>query len=184
MGYHTRRFQGQSFTYERIAALSNELCKLFFDTHTGIERLAIATTRPSSQTPPRLSTPLSLYPKSLSTEIFCYSATNLDSISEVRLCQVGGIITGMLLSDSKGSQKSVGQIRLDALSPAVNPHESLGVWIAMVSLDHLMNVSDIEFDPPVYKARSWTKLPWKGSLEWWFSGKQCRIFHDGKELVS
>lgn len=184
MGYYRRHPGGKSSIYAKIAVLHGEPCRLFFDTCNGIARLGIESNRPIQEEPP-LPTPLSPWPAPSSKKSYSYPATLLDDICEVRICRTRDVITGMVLEDTWGHRTCLGNINLDALLPPAGVNKSPGFWITMArrSYAYLRHVTDIQFDTPEDNGRYYVRLPWKGLLEWWFSARECWIYHTGEELV-
>lgn len=171
--------------------LTNEPKCLFFDTSShGIQNLVFETPRPllERNTPaptPELSSP---YPESLCIEDYFYTSASLDNATTVSLCEgsyKGKVyVTGLVFTYSNGREACVGQIRRDYLSCPLQLITSPMLWLGFSLENREPRVAKIETisSPSDTSSLEWLAIPWTGQLDWWFSARQCKVYH--KEQAS
>ncbi|KAL2016084.1 hypothetical protein VTK56DRAFT_4291 [Thermocarpiscus australiensis] len=151
----------------------------------GIHELALEAPlppQPAAGQPP-LPQPESPCPRHCEEdENYFYSAAVLDGVAAVTPCRAAerGIIVGLLLHYHDGRQASLGQVRLDRLQqPALRVVDPPGrMWLRFaLAPDGCPNVDAITFDPQRAGPEHFP-VAWRGTLEWWFSHRQCRLWHD------
>lgn len=151
-----------------------------------MRNLAFETAKPVPPSVPiTLNQPLSQYPRSTFFETYFYSAASLDSVDTIVPCQRyirgGRRIIGLLLKFLEGRQSYVGQIRLDSLDNPLQAYSHQNLWIGFSPEDHRPLVSALTLsEPSLTEGLSWFKVQLRGTLEWWFSLKQCQLHHVGK----
>lgn len=161
--------------------------RIFFENSPlGVRNLCFETTEPApASDSPTLPEPLSQHPKATFFESYFYSAARLDGVSKIvpYQCYSRGKrrIIGLLLQFPEGRESCVGQIRLDSLQ---NPLQTSGyqhVWLSFSKDDHRPFVSAVTLSEPNRDdGLSWFKVRFCGTIEWWFSSKQCQVCYMGK----
>ncbi|KAL2258767.1 hypothetical protein VTK26DRAFT_7790 [Humicola hyalothermophila] len=162
--------------------------RIFYETSpSGIRWLGFETPPPTQGT--RHSTfpaPQSVCPR-WSLQNYYYTSAILDDITTVTPSwhQIEGIsvITGLLFHSSNNAHTScVGQVRLDSLGcpfEVSNPRE---LWLGFAFVvGGPCVVRATESRPSDAQSLTWLALPCQGLLEWWFSWRQCKIHHQGRE---
>ncbi|KAI1207663.1 uncharacterized protein F4807DRAFT_434089 [Annulohypoxylon truncatum] len=159
--------------------------RIFFeDSPHGIRCLAFETPSPNQYNRPLiLPFPISPFPKSTSIEDYFYTSAVLDNVVEVTPCRTvqSGVwaITGILLSYANGYQIAVGQVRLDHLSPTMRVLPSQKMTFTFSAVNGYPYLASIHSAPPMCSETD-MEICWHGSLEWWFSRRQCKIYHNGQ----
>lgn len=163
---------------------------LFFETsRRGVRHLAFETLhREPIVTPPSVPSPSSV-PQYDVRETFFYTWAILDSVRTVRPCYMPQdgirIVTAFLFSDANGEESCVDQVRygcLDSPKGVGNSEKlrlgfSLETWKSPRVIGIEMADSFREVGNP---GLHWFEVSWKGKLEWWFSYRQCRVYHEGR----
>lgn len=152
--------------------------RIFVDESTeGIGALAFEGDRPTNTgkivSIPRSSHVLEVVKQ---TEDFFFSKANLGGLSEVVPCLIGTKITGMLLRYPDGHQEAVGQVRLDCLSAPLTISSGT-LWLGFDLEGHCLPYVAEASNHPSQQSRSYIRVSCQGSLEWWWSGRQCRVFY-------
>ena len=166
--------------------------RIYFDiSPDGIHELALdgpLPPQPAAGQPP-LPQPESPCPRHhQEDENYYYSTAVLDSVAAVTPCWAAerGVVVGLLLHYRDGRQASLGQVRLDWLQqPPVRVIDpARGMWFRFaLSPEGCPNVDALAFDPPPPAQRAEPghfPIAWRGTLEWWFSHRQCQLWHDGQ----
>lgn len=122
-------------------------------------------------------------PERLGMEDYFYTCATLDDIKSFRpsYSHQGGIrvITGLLFLDADGHESCVGQVRYDSLGDKQEVDKSEKLWLAFIILEEQPCVIRVETSNALEGVGDfyWLDVPWKGKLEWWFSHRQCRVYH-------
>lgn len=180
MGEHSRR--GRRFSYELIARLSNEPSLFYLDMSDGLREVALSVplSQKAARTEPYLPKPASAYPQCLPTEDFFFSAASLEDVSEIKLCRVSEGISGVVLRYSDDREVSLGWVHPDHLSSPQRV-DSLGMWLFVSEpCDGFPVVTDIKLSLPLADSQKYFAIQWRGQLEWWFSLRQCQLYHEGR----
>ena len=158
----------------------------FNDFAFGIRELAFETPQPVHITQsPSLPKPESPYPESTSLEEYFYTSAILDNVTELTPCRFetgsGSFISGLLLRYSNGCRACVGQIRLDRLqhSLAVGTSQKMCLGFSQIS-DGCPRLVSVGFSGLSRIDLNNLEIPLCGKLEWWFSHRQCKVYHDGR----
>ncbi|KAF5000899.1 hypothetical protein FGRMN_1508 [Fusarium graminum] len=150
-------------------ALSGSAMKVFFSPSLeGISLFACPTVAGSDQDP---------LPPELTAETEAekdtsdYFEASLENVREIVLCQEHYGISGMLFRYNNNKQACVGKFRLDYTQPPLPVAGSACLFIgACTSRDKKSVVKRVSlFDPEDEEGLEWTKIPWKGILEWRFT---------------
>ncbi|KAK1585888.1 uncharacterized protein LY79DRAFT_518029 [Colletotrichum navitas] len=148
---------------------------LFFETSVPAPASeSLALPRPSSQ-----------HPRSTFFESYFYSTATLDGVRRIVPCQryIHGKlrIIGLLLQFPGGRQSCVGQVRLDSLGNHLQADGNQSIWLGFSKDDHRPFVSALELsEPKQSEGLSWLEVQLCGTLEWWFSSRQCQVCYMGK----
>ncbi|KAL7794340.1 hypothetical protein V8C37DRAFT_415184 [Trichoderma ceciliae] len=153
---------GHTYSDSRVATFRNEpdYMYLYIEGSSGVRELALNPAPNAHETSQnlRLPVPKSRYPKLTSVESYFFTSAPLETLGSIKLCSSNGIVTGLLLHYHDGSRASVGQVRLDRLTEERQ--------LSPANLD-----SDLE-------------VPCHGTLEWWFSRRQCQLAHEWRTSAS
>ncbi|KAI0172798.1 hypothetical protein GGR52DRAFT_546135 [Hypoxylon sp. FL1284] len=126
-------------------------------------------------------------PRSLSLEICFYSAAPMSNVVEVTPCCLETVgtsaIIGLLLLYDNGNRSSVGEVRLDLLRDPVQVDRSEKMILEFSSQKGYPYVSNIRSSHVNSGPFSGLDVSWTGHLEWWFSSRQCKIRHKGRESL-
>lgn len=186
MGAHTMPSQPSYYSFSILDKPGKGPSNIFFDESPhGIRELAFESPAPIANTRLRtLPESRSPCPESTYLEDYFYTWARLDHVKEVSLCRSTtgprAIVIGLLLHYPEGRRASVGQVRLDCQEAPMRVEGSEGMWLGFNTLG-FPRVDSIHFSRPsrapdlVYLA-----IPWRGRLEWWFSHRQCKVYHDGQ----
>lgn len=161
----------------------------FGESDSGVKRLVLESPEPAK---PHFTRPLerSVCPPSgeiakAKMEEFFFSSAQLHGIVEVTPCEslLGhtAAITGLVLHYSDGHRECLGQVRLDHLLSPLTAAGSRAMWLGFSSTADGPCVRKVEFSRPEQSAELvWLEVSWSGTLEWWFSYRQCRV-HYGQQ---
>ncbi|KAI0161801.1 hypothetical protein GGR52DRAFT_561172 [Hypoxylon sp. FL1284] len=192
-GTHTTSMPPQ-YSWTHLCTLQNVPSQLFFESSNkhpyGISDLGLETRPPTPKKAPVASVPSFPFPINSSVDRFFYSSASLVDVVGVRPCclkrgEMSAII-GLILRDSDGFETAVGQVRLDTLQDSVQIDRSEKMTLEFSKNGRVPYATGIHFAPMdhVVDANSEQSVlldvPWKGKIEWWFSERQCRVFHNGK----
>lgn len=103
---------------------------------------------------------------------FCTSAP-LTDVAAIRLCKRDGIVIGLLLCYHSGQERAVGQIRFDHLQQRDKTSSTRNLIYALDAT----KVVDMKLET-ANEQSGWIVLPWSGRLVWWFSGIDCKLYHE------
>lgn len=140
---------------------------------------------PPPPPPPALTPPPTLpRPASTLTEAYFYSSAALDGVAAVTpcRCRVGGVrvTRGLLLHHADGGVSCVGEVRLHGLGPRREVDGALWLGFGETALEG-PNVLEVATSRPGEREGvAWLMVPCEGRLEWWFSFRQCRVYHEGR----
>lgn len=114
-----------------------------------------------------------------------YTSCRMENVVKITCCvkksAASNPIIGMLLHYENDHRECLGQYRADlAAAPVwVNPGVSLKIGIAGTverSL-YVAAVGSQSFGDSGSQPLHWIEVPWRGTLEWWFSLEQCELRH-------
>lgn len=193
MGPHPTMHDWGHYSYKLEYLAGESPSQIYFDTSIlGIHELAFDTPIPrpipgSNVEQPLLPRPESACPShSSEDEDYFYTSATLGGVAEVTPCRAnivnfGPAIIGLLFRYTGGQQASVGQIRLDMLEPPMKVNVTRLLRLHFIlSSDGCPNVDRISFEPQTQVQDDSFSVPWGGTLEWWFSHRQCRLWHNGR----
>lgn len=157
--------------------------RLYFETHGGVLRkMAFETAPPApAHHRPSLPTPSSPHPESY-LEDYLYTSASLNDIASIIPC-IGKIVgkpavIGLLLCDANGRESCVGQVRRDSLGCPLPVDPSQKLWLGFSLERNLPRVQIVKTSRPLHQEDlTWIDVPWTGTLEWWFSFRQCKVYH-------
>lgn len=168
---------------------------MFFNTVDDMKTLAFTSPDPNPcDRRLSLSLPESPHPEVWQQEPYHHNSVPLTDIVMVTPCQ--GIhkrrkeVIGLLLHYSDNHVECVGQIRLDWLGSPVAIDASqttLLLGFSKVQTESWLlcpYISEVRFSRPETQksgeAIDWFEVPWRGTLEWWFSYRQVMVYHEGR----
>ncbi|KAM3426020.1 hypothetical protein NHJ13734_009725 [Beauveria thailandica] len=181
MGEHVRPGWEGTYWYVLLStSCKNETLSLYADFTAGLRAVAISPALAESRKaqlsagPSQRTVPLSLYPRSLPFENFCYAKASLEDVSAVAACCQadidGQVIAGIVLRYMDGTEASLGWVAPDGLdSPTPVPDD--GIWLCVsLSRTGFPRVTAMAFAAPADEdarldlahcgAASDTTLPW------------------------
>ncbi|KAF5021324.1 hypothetical protein F66182_6646 [Fusarium sp. NRRL 66182] len=167
---------------------------VYFDSYPhGITSFAFDSSKP----PPGPLQPLTL-PQPLSSHPdihanFHWSSASVDHVAEISICRRPSRdtseILGLMLHYADGNRACLGQVRLDCLDPpfVVTPSQSLhlGSKTTAGKGPHIVRacISGTDEDRKSVEGSEidiWFEVVWSGTVEWWFTDKQCHVWQDGR----
>lgn len=189
--------------YHLIYSTTNRPSRIYFNEwdpfedekcvkYIGIESDATETDRVTNQ---RLEKSESMCPLLLTTtsqppytqynEPWHYTSCTLENVVEIACCVDGTVshrqIIGMMVHYGDGHRACIGQHGSDWLldKSSADPSMLLRIGLAKTrkNLPYVARITLGNPAAPVSNLFSWMDVPWRGKLEWWFSLRQCRIFH-------
>lgn len=90
-------------------------------------------------------------------------------------------IIGMLMYYASGHRACIGQCRLDWVldKSRVDPAILLRIGLAKTrkNFPYVAKICLSEQAATISDSISWMDVPWHGKLEWWFSQRQCQLYH-------
>ncbi|KAM3447863.1 hypothetical protein MY3296_008318 [Beauveria thailandica] len=191
MGEHVRPgWEGTYWYVLLLTSCKNETLSLYADFTAGLRAVAISPALAESRKaqlsagPSQRTVPLSLYPRSLPFENFCYAKASLEDVSAVAACCQadidGQVIAGIVLRYMDGTEASLGWVAPDGLdSPTPVPDD--GIWLCVsLSRTGFPRVTAMAFAAPADEDARYLRLRWRGELEWWFSRRQCQLHYNGE----
>lgn len=128
------------------------------------------------------------YPKTNSTGDYLYISALLDQVMEVIPCiEKGGepstSVVGLLLRCSNRGCACLGRFRLDRSVTEIPVGGSDGLFLGFARTAYMHPyVASVRVSPPDSSiSLSWMLLllGWTGTLEWWFSSLECRVYYEG-----
>lgn len=173
--------KNQHLDYLLLSRLATSPTRLFFEeSWSGIGEVAFeGPSMQESETNPPFEIKRLTYPTSRPGEQLFYTSAPLTHITAITSChsRLEGVaaIVGLLLEYQDGRKRCVGQMRLDSLKGTVTVHNSTGIMF-LLSPDK-RKVLDLQVCYEV-EAGGWIRMPWSGSLGWWFSGTGCKLRHE------
>ncbi|RSL66116.1 hypothetical protein CEP54_003876 [Fusarium duplospermum] len=166
---------------------------LFFDSHpTAILALGFDSEEPTSTGTSRLGLPrpLSPHPSPASSEGFLFSRASLEDVVEVTPCRGAAMtrseITGLSFRYADGKMACVGQVRLDCLDPplVVKSSQKLHLRFGKTAKGHPYIYEVLQStENPKSATGTWFDVSWTGTLEWWYSYRQCQVWHNGRRSL-
>lgn len=191
----------------RLATLSGTPCRVYFGQNYEYPRLFNDTvfafegfeefegslvTSKNSRDFPVMPTAISPCPDRGDDVCWMYTACSLDQVTGIRLCieesKQHRSVVGMLLWYADGHRECVGQWRFDWASERVPVSETGKLYVCTHRIERgkfagHSYVSTVAVQAPsqgkapLADDGRWGEIPWKGSLEWWFSRSQVSVFH-------
>lgn len=150
--------------------------------------LTFETPKPESTSVPLpvLPNAQSDYPASEVFEEFFFSAAVLDGVEEIVPCrnysESGKLkIIGLLLQFPENRRSCVGQIRMDLLESPLQVRGHQSIWLGFSEDYGPIYVSSLELScPAAVQGVTWFEVELSSTLEWWFSERQCQVYHMGR----
>ncbi|OTB05541.1 hypothetical protein M426DRAFT_319811 [Hypoxylon sp. CI-4A] len=160
-------------------------CRVFFeDSSHGIRKLGFEAPPPAPGRNIAIPAPISPYPESTTLEDYFYTSASLVNVIGVIPCRSTNSdivsIVGIILNYANGYQTTVGQVFVDRLEPVVDVSPSETMIFQFSTVDGFPYVTNIHFSSLESVPASGMEIHWNGRLEWWFSYRQCKIYHNGK----
>ncbi|RSL81048.1 hypothetical protein BHE90_016423 [Fusarium euwallaceae] len=167
--------------------------QFFFEKCPHDIRALISQSPKPSQQPrrPHFPTPLSTPPITRNLEGFFWSSARAGGIANVVPCygqnDEQSQVLGLLISYLDGMKACVGQVRLDHLGPPFTPDPSqslyLGFKLTEPGCPYVAEIrpSAVPLDSTLI---SWFEVEWSGTLEWWFSFRQCQVWQNGRKSLA
>ncbi|KIL88733.1 hypothetical protein FAVG1_07981 [Fusarium avenaceum] len=177
---------------------TNNPIRIFFSPSTHGIPLIAAPAMPAGNgiTPPLVQIPLSAMPRFNPLHTVHYSSASLENVVSVIVCRSKSEkdtavirnfdlenecmnetrykkVAGLLLQYANGSQASVGCFRFDWSEPPLATGNSRGLFVGTRPGKIAQippHVATAGFKPSESEDEwTWRELPWKGTVEWWFS---------------
>ncbi|KAJ4328448.1 hypothetical protein N0V84_001132 [Fusarium piperis] len=119
-------------------------------------------------------------------EEYLYSSAALCGVTKLAFCRgdadgTPNCVLGILLHYGDGVKRAVGSVRLDLLDPAIEIAGSRGLSFRMNKWKNMVEATLSTVDEvgeSVDGVDKWIKVPWYGTLVWWFSSYRCEISHE------
>lgn len=164
---------------------------LFFDRKPfGISLLGLSSKTPEQVPMPALPEPLSSNPQQFSMEGMHWSKASVEDVVAVSCCRptarAYSDIIGLVFYYSDGRKACVGQIRLDCLGSPLVVNSSHNIYLGFKTTDmECPYIARVEMSSNVVDdtVRMWLEVSWKGSIEWWYSSRQCQVWHNGRRSL-
>jgi hypothetical protein len=134
---------------------------------------------------PRLVPPQLPCPPPSPQEWYMWNAASTSGITSMRAClsqRLGRrVVRGLLFRYCDGLEESVGEVRFDSLTPPTQIDEGSTMWFEFDKTpDGCPHLVDVSFQPPhPGEQRFLMPINGHGHIEWWFSYRQCLVWHDG-----
>lgn len=160
--------------------------RIYFESSPlGVHKLAFESPQPVERQPLIVPAPTSWHPKTAAGQGYFHSSAELSSVEEVTPCRhiVDGqvIVTGLLLRYSTGRQACVGQVRLDWLGRPLQVDMCQTLWLGFSLEKGGMCVTALGLSrPESQKPMTFLDVPFRGSIDWWFSRMQCQVFYQNR----
>ncbi|KAI1841716.1 hypothetical protein JX265_013698 [Neoarthrinium moseri] len=170
-------------SWKHLCAAGDPSACLYFEySKRGIHRLALLGSSGAFQHIPRLETSTPCPGRNSMGEYF-YSAASLQNVHEIKLCRKTHLshapITGMLLRYSDGHQACVGECGVQTFGETIDVSSSTKLFLGFMRTErknpYLSKVELIQSNDEV--SLHWLDLSWEGTLEWWFSYKDCKVHY-------
>ena len=156
-----------------------------------VRSVAFDTRIPHDLPVPALPEPKSTFlDVNTSVEPFFYSSALLDGVVAItpsrKLYKNGNqVVTGLLLEDDQRNQTTLGQVRLDSLGETWTDMDGIRIQF-VIDVNNYPQVSRVQaFKGKAVNNKDDEKqltmeCELKGHIEWWFSWRQCRVYHGDK----
>lgn len=168
------------YTYRQIAKLSRSPNTIYLDLNYKFRAVAVPQNAKPDQSSLRLDVPLSPYPRG--SEDFFHSAASLEDVREIQFCSAADRITGVLLRYGDGSSAILGSVQLNKLGTSQQITNALWILIERNDLK-FPRVVRILVEEPSRDAEQYFQVYLYGSLEWWFSWRQCQLYYEGNSTI-
>ncbi|KAJ4191175.1 hypothetical protein NW767_010970 [Fusarium falciforme] len=111
---------------------------------------------------------------------YLYSSAPLCGVTKLSFCrgEADGIpdcVLGILLHYGDGCKRAVGSVRPDLLDAVVEVGDSKEMSFRLNKWNNVVEATLSTVD----QVDGWIKVPWSGTLVWWFSSYRCEISHEG-----
>ncbi|KAL3590745.1 hypothetical protein FPOAC2_12947 [Fusarium poae] len=177
--------------WELLDISNGEPNHFFFDSHPStMSGLIFDSKAPRQNRIFDAPQPVSPHPDLRSCEDFHWSQARVENIVAVTPCrrvkEGSTKFIGLLLHYSDGKRESVGQVRIDSLSPPLAIGSSSRLYLGFNTNDEKrpyiarIEISDAHPDQTV---DLWFEVCWNGIIEWWYSYRQCQIWQDGRRSL-
>jgi hypothetical protein len=118
---------------------------------------------------------------------YFYSSATLKNDVEVTPCwgkqPNHSQVIGLLFRYSSGGRVCVGRFRVDHAGTTLEVGNSQNLYLGCRWMEHYYPyVASVELYPPSASLK-WLNLPWMGKPEWWFSYKNCKLYHNSKACL-
>lgn len=170
----------EKFSYTPLAALSNVPTSLFLDLTHNFKALGVEAAAEPQHPTPQIPAPRSPYPPG--SEDFFYTTAQLKHTCQLSLCRFGQYITGIVLHYEDGNSASLGSVNLNHLSKRYPARTAFWVLVERNELK-FPRVIKILLEPPVSDTERYLRVSLQGSLDWWFSWRQCQLYYDGTSTI-
>lgn len=167
------------YRYRKILDLPNKVTPLLLAFENGLRAITMDQNIVTDmKLRPRLTQqPQSPYPTDVllaAADHFFFSSAELAGLSEIRICRVQRVVTGVLLYYSDGNCESLGWVSVNQLEKK----ETVGagaLWFLVESLGRFPNVTDVRCEEPTADIDRYFRVRCDSILEWWFSYRQCQL---------
>ncbi|VUC36974.1 unnamed protein product, partial [Clonostachys rosea] len=148
---------------------------------SGVARMAFPTPQPTPQGDPPTILPPVEYPEHF--QELWYSSTELTGIVSMRICRMGKVIIGLLLSYKDGRQRTLGEVRFDCLEEEIDTEGTRGIAYRLSEKRRtIRKLRTVDPEERVYNLEDEKKgrhfVPWRGTWHWWFSYTECMLSHE------
>ncbi|CAM1509461.1 Fc.00g032000.m01.CDS01 [Cosmosporella sp. VM-42] len=194
----------ENTSFERIAALPREPCRVYFNDLDDIPGKRSSsffafdkgTARPTMVKPglptspdvPELPRSISTPPYTQSNEIWLHTPCSMLDVVEVHPCIdhtcVYRPVMGLLLYYADGHGESIGQFRLDwAVEPITITKLEKLYFYGKRTKKSWGYMAHVTTEPPGGRAQGrWLDVGQAGTLEWWFSSRHSVLFYNDVRL--
>jgi hypothetical protein len=178
--------------WELLDIPNGEPAHFFFDSYpSAMSDLMFDSEAPRQPRVLNAPEPVSRHPDLHSCEDFHWSQASVENVVAVspccRITKGAPEFIGLLLHYSDGKRACVGQVRLDCLGPLLaiesSPRLYLGFKINDENRPYIARVEISAANLDVTVAM-WFEVSWNGTIEWWYSYRQCQIWQDGHRSLS
>ncbi len=116
---------------------------------------------------------------------YFYSSASLSQVVEITLCrEEHSLIAGLLFRYTDGHRASVGEFRMDCIGETlqVDPRRNL-LYLGFAKAEKVLpHVARLELSlPREMGSLRWLRIPWRGTLDWWFCFRTCKVYYGDQE---
>lgn len=115
-------------------------------------------------------------------ELFYYACPSLENLETITMCHMNqsNVISGLLLHYAGGHRECVGQVRPDRLGKSLNLDGGQPFFVGFELISgKFPQVTEIEMDQADLRTNRSMRIGGNGSLEWWWSRRQCQLLYEG-----